>query len=280
MKLIKKIYQHRYFLMFILMFAYINSIYGRILVRQKINFYTFTPESALVSLLSAVLLFLIIFHFIKKWQKSESFNAMEMSKIFGMSLLIYVLIDLTIALATAFIFDNIERNFNRQTLTLNMISNLLDGLIYGSFFLVYYYYNKTKNHQRQLAGYHQALSESRIDHLKAQLNPHFLFNNLNVLDQLIDEDKQRASDFLNEFAEIYRYVLQATDHKVVDLNKELAFVEQYFRLIEHKYGNAYQLSIEHNDLQGSIVPLSLQLLVENAVQHNLGTLENPISIEI
>src|SRR5690606_21439513 len=90
----------------------------------------------------------------------------------------------------------------------------------------------------------------------------------------------RASDFLNEFAEIYRYVLQATDHKVVDLNKELAFVEQYFRLIEHKYGNAYQLSIEHNDLQGSIVPLSLQLLVENAVQHNLGTLENPISIEI
>jgi LytS/YehU family sensor histidine kinase len=131
-----------------------------------------------------------------------------------------------------------------------------------------------------LANYHQALNESKIHQLKAQLNPHFLFNNLNVLDQLIEEDKHKASDFLNEFAEIYRYVLQASDKKLISLNEELAFAEQYFRLIQHKYGHAYQLNIEHNYNNGYIVPLTLQLLIENAVQHNLGTEENLVIITI
>lgn len=107
-----------------------------------------------------------------------------------------------------------------------------------------------------------------------------MFNNLNVLDQLIQEDKQKASDFLNEFADIYRYVLQTSDKKLTTLNEELAFAEQYFRLTEHKFGKAYQLKIESENKTGYIVPLTLQLLIENAVEHNLGTEENPVFITI
>ncbi|MCG7860633.1 histidine kinase, partial [Flavihumibacter sediminis] len=92
---------------------------------------------------------------------------------------------------------------------------LLDGFIYGSFFLAYTYYKKNKKQSAQLADYNKALYDSRMTQLKAQLNPHFLFNNLNVLDQLIYEDKERASEFLNEFADIYRYVLQADNQKIV-----------------------------------------------------------------
>ncbi|MFN3848079.1 MAG: sensor histidine kinase [Spirosomataceae bacterium] len=279
-KLWRSIQLNRYFLLFILLFAYVQSIYMRISFEHVINAYTFTPEAAISSLFKASVLFIIIVFFIDKWQKSDVFSTQEMLKIFGSSLISFLLIMKMIGFIVSFSFDTIERNFNQETLLFTVFSDLLDGFIYGSFFLAYYYYNKNKNHQIQLSNYHQALAENRIFQLKSQLNPHFLFNNLNVLDQLIDEDKHKASDFLNEFADIYRYVLQSSDKKLISLNEELAFAEQYFRLIQHKYGNAYQLNIQTQNTNGYIVPLTLQLLIENAVQHNLGTEENPIFITI
>ncbi len=275
-----KIYHNRYFLLFILVFAYVQSIHGRISGWQEINAYTFTPEAALFWLFKAGVLFVILLFFIQRWQKSDVFSSKEMLKIFGSSLVVYLLAMKTIGLFVSFLFDSIARNFNQETFFFTLFSDFLDGFIYGSFFLVYYYYNKSKNHQQQLANYHQALAESQIYQLKAQLNPHFLFNNLNVLDQLIEEDKHKASDFLNEFAEIYRYVLQASEKKLISLSEELAFAEKYFRLVQQKYGNAYQLSIEGTKCTGQIVPLTLQLLIENAIQHNLGTAENPVCITI
>ena len=178
------------------------------------------------------------------------------------------------------IFNKFEQNFNLDTFIYTTFTFFLNGFVYGSFFLAYYYYNKNIVYQQQLTNHLQALSESKIYQLKSQLNPHFLFNNLNVLDQLIDEDKHKASNFLNEFAEIYRYVLQTSERKIVSLHEELAFVAQYFRLIQHKYGNAYQINIESKSNNGYIVPLTLQLLIENAIKHNLGTEENPIFIAI
>jgi sensor histidine kinase YesM len=278
--LLNKIHLNRYFLLFIMLFAYVQSIHVRISAMEEIDAYTFTPEAVLFTLFQSGVLFVIILFFIKKWQKSDVFSTEEMLKIFGSSLMMYLIAMKLSGLLIAFLFGNIERNFNQQTFFFTLFSDFLNGFIYGSFFLAYYYYNKNKNHHEQLANYHQALNESKIHQLKAQLNPHFLFNNLNVLDQLIEEDKHKASDFLNEFAEIYRYVLQVSDKKLISLNEELAFAEQYFRLIQHKYGHAYQLNIEHNYDNGYIVPLTLQLLIENAVQHNLGTKENPVIITI
>ncbi len=272
--------RNRYFLLFILLFAYVQSIYIRMTEWQEINAYTFTPEAALFTLVKTGVLFVITFSFVSKWQKSDVFSTREMLKIFGSSLLAYLLAMKAIGLAIALLFGTVERNFNRETFFFALFSDFLDGFIYGSFFLAYQYYNQSKNHQRQLASYHQSLAESKIHQLKSQLNPHFLFNNLNVLDQLIEEDKDKASHFLNEFAEIYRYVLQASDKKLISLGEELAFAEQYFRLIEHKYGNAYQMTVACTSPTGYIVPLTLQLLIENAVQHNLGNAENPVRITI
>jgi sensor histidine kinase YesM len=278
---LNKIHLNRHFLLFIMLFAYVQSIHIRISTMGEINAYTFTPEAMLFLSFQAGVLFVIIRFFIKKWQKSDAFSTKEMLKIFGSSLIMFLLAMKLSGLFLSFLFGTIERNFNQKTFFFTLFSDFLNGFIYGSFFLAYYYYNKNKNHQQQLADYHQALSESKIHQLKAQLNPHFLFNNLNVLDQLIEEDKHKASDFLNEFAEIYRYVLQTSDKKLIRLNEELAFAEQYFRLIQHKYGKAYQMNIEQKkNNNGYIVPLTLQLLIENAVQHNLGTEENPVFITI
>lgn len=279
-KLLNTIYSNRHFLLFILVFAYLQSVYIRIVVRRVINAFIFTPESAFATLISVCVLFLILLFFIRSWQRSDVFGIKEMLKIFGVSLLTFLITMKIIGFIIAFAFDTIERNFNQQTLILTSFSDLLDGFIYGSFFLAYYYYQQNIRKQKQLIIYNQAISESKISQLKTQLNPHFLFNNLNVLDQLIEEDKNKASEFLNEFADIYRYVLQASDKKFVSINEELIFAEHYFKLIEHKYGDAYQLTIKNQNSEGFIIPLTLQLLIENAVQHNLGTLKNPIFIEI
>lgn len=277
---LSRIHRHRYFLLFILLFAYVQSIYMRITVWQHVNAYTFTPDAALSVFLTAGVLFAILLFFIRKWQHSENLTTPELLKIFGSSLLTHLAAMKLISLVIALAFDNVERNFNPETFFISSFSNLLDGFTYGSFFLAYYYYRKTTNQQQQMASYNQALAESRIGQLKAQLNPHFLFNNLNVLDQLIQEDKYQASTFLNEFADIYRYVLQASEKKLVPLQDELDFARQYFNLIRHKYGEAYQLSIDAPSVSGFIVPLTLQLLIENAIQHNLGSSTQPILIRI
>jgi len=275
-----KIHQNRYFLLFILLFAYVQSIYARISVRQQINAYTFAPEAALMSLFGAGILFLLILFFIRKWQKFDELNIKKILKIFGSSLVTYIMTMQLIGFLIAFSFNKIEQNFNQHTFILSIFSDFLNAVIYGSFFLTYYYYNNNKKHQKKLTMYNQALAESKINQLKTQLNPHFLFNNLNILDQLIEEDKHKASDFLNEFAEIYRYVLHVSDKELVSISEELDFAKQYFKLIQHKYGNAYRLNIESENTNGFIVPLTLQLLIENAVQHNLGTLDRPICIHV
>ena len=271
--------ENQHFFLFVLLFAYLQSIYSRILVRGNLNWYIFTPEAAFAKLIEVGILFFVFYFFVKCWQKSEVFSTKEMIKIFSSSLLVYLLVIQSISLLISFIFGNIERNFSWNTISLSALTSLIDGFIYGSFIFAYYYYLKNKNHQEQIAKYNHALSESRINQLKTQLNPHFLFNNLNVLDQLIEEDKHKASEFLNEFADIYRYVLQATDKKLVSLEEEMAFAEQYFKLIQHKYGTAYQLKIESIG-SGYIVPLTLQLLIENTIQHNFGSTDNAICIKI
>lgn len=278
--ILHRIRRNRYFLLFIVLFAYVQTIYTRILVRKQFDVYLFTPEAALVQLICAGLLFFIIRFFIEKWQDANTLHTKKILKIFGASLVVYILLMQASGLLLAFVFDTIERNFTKQSIFLSLFYDLLNGLIYGSFFLAYYYFQLNQSNQKQLIQYNEALSESKINHLKAQLQPHFLFNNLNVLDQLIEEDKHQASQFLNDFAEIYRYVLQTSDKQTVCINEELEFAKQYFKLFQHRFGEAYQLSIESKNSDSFIVPLTLQLLIENAIQHNIGTVKNPIYIKI
>jgi sensor histidine kinase YesM len=258
----------------------VESVYSRISFWDAIDRYTFTPDAAIAVLIQTSLLYLILLFFLRRWQKLEFLNTKELIKIGVISIFLYLVLLKVIGLLISFGFDTIERNFNKETFLLSMLMDFLGAFIYGSFFLTYYYFNKSKNYQTQLVNYSEALSESKIHQLKSQMNPHFLFNNLNILDQLIDEDKHKASDFLNEFSEIYRYVLRASDQKLIAISEELDFAKRYFKLIEYKYGKSYQLEIKANALHGFIPPMTLQLLIENVVKHNLGTGEEPIVISI
>lgn len=279
--LFNRLYLNRHFLGFVLLFAYAQSIQIRILVRQNVNIYTFTPEAALLKLFSACILFGIMGVLINRYKKDGHLNFSGAIKVFGWSLICFMVVSNLGGLCISLVFDTFQRNFNPKTLLNDNTQNALNVCIYGSFFLAYFFYRSNRGHTEQMEIYNYAMSENKIAQLKAQLNPHFLFNNLNVLDQLIEEDNGKASGFLNDFAELYRYVLEASDKKLVALEDEVSFAKGYFRIMQHKYGTGYSFAVlEKEKISGFIPPLTLQLLLENAIEHNIGSKQNPVCITV
>lgn len=125
--------------------------------------------------------------------------------------------------------------------------------------------------------------QAQLNSLRMQLDPHFLFNNLNVLASLIDKDRNEAQDFLDKFADVYRYVLQYKKEELVPLHTELEFIKAYCHLLKKRFGEA--LKIDMPDVPATaatlcIPPLSLQMLMENAVKHNIISRDQPLHIRV
>lgn len=116
--------------------------------------------------------------------------------------------------------------------------------------------------------------------LKSQVNPHFLFNNLNALTSLISTNPDKAIDFVKKLSEVYRYVLDQKDTELVDLETELKFVESYIFLQKIRFGNNLNIQMDINDKHFKVIPLSVQMLVENAIKHNEISDRNPLYIRI
>jgi sensor histidine kinase YesM len=117
--------------------------------------------------------------------------------------------------------------------------------------------------------------------LKNQVNPHFLFNNLNTLSSLIHSDPELADRFVTKLSGIYRYITENFSRDSIPLNQELGFITEYFSLYQIRDEN--KMSLEISVLQSEnyrILPVSLQILVENAIKHNMATRENPLKIKV
>jgi len=137
--------------------------------------------------------------------------------------------------------------------------------------------------QQRLLRTEKERTEAELRHLKAQIDPHFLFNNLNVLDALIQRNPEQASAYLHRFAALYRYLIRHKDDDVVPLADELAFVSDYNYLIRQRFGRAYEV-LTHlhvtDALAVFVLPGSIQTLIENAVKHNGGSETDPLLIEL
>ena len=126
-------------------------------------------------------------------------------------------------------------------------------------------------------------SEYRYERLKQQINPHFLFNSLGILDYLVQEqESERASAFIHKLAAIYRYMLNNEQRPLIKLSEEIEFTQQYIDLIEERFieGLEIEQRVEERYLDMMVVPCSLQLLVENATKHNIVSAELPLRISI
>lgn len=139
--------------------------------------------------------------------------------------------------------------------------------------------------QRRLLLAQKAQAESELKTLRAQIDPHFLFNNLNILYALIQHNQQEASHFLSCFSSLYRYLIRHKDADFVTLEDELRFADEYIYLLQHRFGKAYafhkMLPPGPADTAGLLlVPGTLQVLIENVIKHNRGDEDDPLQVVI
>ncbi|MBS4035388.1 MAG: histidine kinase [Ignavibacterium sp.] len=125
-------------------------------------------------------------------------------------------------------------------------------------------------------------SEIKFETLKSQLNPHFLFNSLNVLSSLIKKDSDKAQNFVDEFSSVYRYTLDVIEKPVVELKEELDFAKSYLFLQKIRFDNAVdmEIKVDASKLNYLVPPLAVQTLLENAFKHNKATADSPLKIKI
>ncbi|SHM42606.1 histidine kinase [Flavobacterium xinjiangense] len=137
---------------------------------------------------------------------------------------------------------------------------------------------KEVKEQKIIAG----TASAKFESLKNQIDPHFLFNSLNVLSSLIEENPDNAQRFTTSLSKIYRYVLEQKDKELVSVEEELAFAKIYMNLLKMRFENSlfYELPTTGINSEAKVVPLSLQLLLENTVKHNVVSEQRPLHIRI
>jgi hypothetical protein len=125
-------------------------------------------------------------------------------------------------------------------------------------------------------------ANAQFESLKNQLDPHFLFNSLNVLSSLIDENPRQAQKFTASMSKIYRYVLEQKDKELVTVEDEVEFAKTYCDLLKTRFEDSvdFVFDVNKDDLRRFVVPLSLQLLLENCIKHNFATSSKPLIIKI
>ena len=161
------------------------------------------------------------------------------------------------------------------------VSFIISVVVTAIFYTVYYYRNKQEKkvtEQKIIAG----TASAKFDALKNQLDPHFLFNSLNVLTSLIEENPEAATRFTTSLSKVYRYVLEQKNKELVTLEEELKFAELYMSLLAVRFEDSIVYTAPKNleNPQAKVVPLSLQLLLENAVKHNQVTPSKKLFITI
>jgi sensor histidine kinase YesM len=125
-------------------------------------------------------------------------------------------------------------------------------------------------------------AEYQFEMLKLQLNPHFLFNSLNTLSSLVHEDADKASEFIRRLSDVYRYVLENRNKELVSLREEMDFIHSFSFLQSLRFHGMIDFQFDLNDksLERKIAPMTMQLLFENAVKHNVVSRKNPLRIAV
>ncbi len=184
-----------------------------------------------------------------------------------------------------FIFLDPRKDFNEITRTPYYMGNAI-GMVFvffqSSILLLVRMMEEWVYSQQRIDEMKKDKLKQDYNALQDQLNPHFLFNNLSVLKSLIIYDKDAAVNFTENFTDVYRYVLQSRDSVLVELKKEEAFIESYIALHKERLGKGLivKFDIEKVAMSKKIAPLTLQLLVENAIKHNIASKDMPLKINI
>lgn len=188
----------------------------------------------------------------------------------------------------AFIYDNIleyisccpEQHYG--SFLINTAQGFVISLLIIAYEIINLYVRIAIRSAREKEQIQKELAAAKLESLKNQVNPHFLFNSFSVLSSLVEDDSKQAIEFISKLSDMYRYILENDEKSVVDLNEELNFLDSYVFLLKIRHQSGIEikneLTIKNSDLQ--LPPMSIQVLVENAVKHNHFSMDDPLEIRI
>ncbi|UCH13051.1 MAG: sensor histidine kinase [Bacteroidales bacterium] len=164
-------------------------------------------------------------------------------------------------------------------ISLALLSVIADYIIISIFFSkkILYYWQKSIENEERLK---RENIIAQYETLKNQVNPHFLFNSLNTISTLISKNLDVADMFIKQLSEVYRYVLEFKDKEVVDIKTELKFIDSYLYLQKIRFGDNLEIKNRIKTGDFYIAPLTIQILVENAIKHNVISDDKPLKIEL
>lgn len=170
----------------------------------------------------------------------------------------------------------------RETLIKLSILLFILLLIYTVIYFAFYSYYSFATLQIESVKQERKQIDLQLKALKSQLSPHFLFNSLNTISSLVYKDQKKSETFIRKLAKLYQYTLQSYHSRLITLKEELEFVNSYLFLLQTRFENKFTIDIQIPDdiLNSDIPPLTLQLLIENAVKHNVLDASNPLEIKI
>lgn len=209
----------------------------------------------------------------------------QLLKRLSIMIVLFLLITGLFLLSLFHLFENIpyfNYSFNQQAfawsyLALGIVNIFLTFLMEGIA-----QYNAWKTNRQETDELNQVYKQSQLQGLKSQVNPHFLFNSLNSLSSLIQENEEQAEKFLDEMSKVYRYMLRNDEEQLVTLETELKFVDSYLHLLKARYGEGLHLlvNVTEEDQLKMLAPLALQVIIENAFTQNVISKANPLTISI
>ncbi len=174
--------------------------------------------------------------------------------------------------------DGVYLEYVEREVGISAILSAFVCAVYNSIH-IFHLYKKTLVEKERLQ---KENIQSQLEILKNQVKPHFLFNSLNTLASIIPDEPEMAVDYVQKLSKVYRYILEIKDKKLIPVEEELACIKAYLFMLKIRFGENLQVNIQEDnlDLDSHVVPLSLQLLIENAVKHNVISSKRPLHIAI
>jgi hypothetical protein len=225
----------------------------------------------------------LVFYYMDMYFGKDRFSAKRLVFGFLGSFFISILVVFLLRIFQEVIVNakTFEDYIAHETPNYYVVSTLITFVVSLFFYAIHFYKSYQENkvkEQKIIAG----TASAKFESLKNQIDPHFLFNSLNVLSSLIEENPENAQRFTTSLSKIYRYVLEQKDKELVSVEEELAFAKTYMNLLKMRFENSlfYELPATINIPEAKVVPLSLQLLLENTVKHNVVSEQRPLHIKI
>lgn len=192
------------------------------------------------------------------------------------------LVALTVVLFVGMALHSFSLSENFTPIKLNLMYAWLVNLLFHLINTIIFYFKEYRSSRLEAEELKSAQALAELQLIKSQVNPHFLFNNLNVLSALVMQNHSEANRFIEEFSKVYRYILHNHENELVPLKTELHYINPYIFLLQKRFGDGLQVSIDIPEAYSDrlIIPAAIQMLIENAIKHNVVSRNRPLHISL